>query len=80
MKCNFMRIFLEKSSINYSHPTMPNILEHAYFTPLSPCRVGLEVSVSASHTVGREFAPRPGHTKDHHKNGTNYLPALHAMR
>ena len=32
-------------------------------------------SVSASHTVGREFTSRPGHTKDHHKNGTNCLPA-----
>ena len=40
-----------------------------------PCRVGLVVSVSASHTVGREFASRPGLTKDHHKNGTNCLPA-----
>ena len=37
-------------------------------------------SVSASHTVGREFASQPGHTKDHHKNGTNCLPAWHAMR
>ena len=35
-------------------------------------------SVSASHMVGRGFASRPGHTKDHHKNGTNCLPALHA--
>ena len=32
-------------------------------------------SVSASRTVGREFASRPGHTNDHHKNGTNCLPA-----
>ena len=23
---------------------------------------------------------RPSHTKDHHKNGTNCLPAWHAMR
>ena len=23
---------------------------------------------------------RPGHTKDHHKNGTNCLPAWNAMR
>ena len=45
-----------------------------------PCRVGLVVSVSASHTVGREFASRPGHTTNHHKNGTNCLPAWHAMR
>ena len=45
-----------------------------------PCRVGLVVSVSASRTIGREFASLPGHTKDHHKNGTNCLPAWHAMR
>ena len=38
------------------------------------------VSVSASHTLGRGFASRQGHTKDHHKNGTNCLPAWHAMR
>ena len=41
-----------------------------------PCRVGLVVSVPASHTVARGFASRLGHTKDHH---TNYLPALHAF-
>ena len=40
-----------------------------------PCRVGSVGSVSASRMVGREFASRPGHTKDHHKNGTNCLPA-----
>ena len=40
-----------------------------------PCRVGLVGSVSASRTVGREFTSRPGHTKDHHENGTNCLPA-----
>ena len=44
-----------------------------------PCMVSLVVSVSASHTVGHEFASRPGHTKDHHQNGTNCLPAWHAM-
>ena len=31
---------------------------------------GLVVSVSASHAVGRGFASRSDHTKDHHKNGT----------
>ena len=45
-----------------------------------PCRVGLMVSVSASHTVGREFASWPGHTKYHHKNVTDCLPVWHAMR
>ena len=42
---------------------------------LEPRQVGLVVSVSASHAVGRRFAPRPGHTKNHHTNGTNWLPA-----
>ena len=44
-----------------------------------PCRVGLVGSVSTSRTVGREFASRPGRTKDHYKNGTNCLPAWYAM-
>ena len=43
------------------------------------CRVGSVGSVSSSRTVGREFASRPGHTEDHHKNGTNCLPALVCM-
>ena len=38
------------------------------------------VSMFASHTLGREFASRPGHTKDHHKNSTDCLPVWHAMR
>ena len=37
-------------------------------------RVGLVVSVSASHTAGRGFASRPGHTKDHHKHAWYTLP------
>ena len=32
-----------------------------------PCRVGLVVSISASHAAGRWFVSRPGHTKDHQK-------------
>ena len=31
------------------------------------------VCISA-HAIGRGFAPRPGYTKDHPKNGTNCLP------
>ena len=45
-----------------------------------PCWVGSVGSVFASRAVGREFASRPGHTKDHHKHGTNCLPVWHAMR
>ena len=35
-----------------------------------------------SHTVGRAFASRPGHTKDHHKNGTQCVRVVvwHAAR
>ena len=33
------------------------------------------VSVSV---VSRGFMPQPGHTKDHHKNVNNYLPAWQA--
>ena len=54
--------------INQGHQNIVN-------TKLKPCRVGSVGCVSASCTVGREFASRPGHTKDHHKNGTNCLPA-----
>ena len=43
-----------------------------------PRWVGLVVSVSTSHAVGRGFALRPGHTKDHYKNATNCFPAWHA--
>ena len=56
------------------------ILFIAILSLIRPCRVGSDGSLSASRTVGREFASRPGHTKDHHKNGTNCLPAWHAMR
>ena len=37
---------------------------------------GLLVSVSASYAVGLGF--EPGHTKDHHGNGTNCLLACYA--
>ena len=51
---------------------------HAHIHTSVPCRVSLVITVSVSHAVGRGFVSRPGHTKDHHKNGTNCLPALHA--
>ena len=35
---------------------------------------------SANFRSYDQFASCPGHTKDHHKNGTNCLPAWHAMR
>ena len=38
---------------------------------------GLVVSVSTSHEVGCGFAAQPGYTKDHYRNGTNCLSALH---
>ena len=39
---------------------------------------GLVVSVFASHVEGSGFVPWSSYTKDHHKNGTNYLHAWHA--
>ena len=57
--------------INQSIKNAPSF----FLTYVSPCRVCSVGSVSASRTVGREFASRPGHTKDHHKNDTNCLPA-----
>ena len=39
-----------------------------------PRRNSLMASVYASHAVGRGFTSRPGHTKDHHKTGTNCPP------
>ena len=38
---------------------------------------GLAVITCPPHVVGRGFAPRSGHTKHHHKNGTNCLPDWH---
>ena len=38
---------------------------------------GLVVSVSASHVVGHAFVSRQGHTKYHHRKGTNCLPDWH---
>ena len=59
----------------YIHPLRTGVKWQTIYSCNIPCRVGLEVSVSSSHTVGRGFASRPGHTKDHHKNGTN--PLIH---
>ena len=46
---------------------------------ITPCRDGLVVSVSASHTVGRVFAFPPGHTEDHHKMVQCASLHMHAM-
>ena len=44
-----------------------------------PRQVGLVVSMSTSQAVSCGFTPLTGHTKDHHKNGTNFLPAWHTL-
>ena len=54
------------------HPTLSNYTDTGL-----PCWDGLVVSVFTSLLVGPGFAPRPGHIKDHHKNGTNCLVARH---
>ena len=43
-----------------------------------PWHDGSVINESASHAVRRGFAPRLGHTKDHHKIGTNGVPAWYA--
>ena len=51
---------------------------HCISRSTSPCLVGLVVSMSTSAMVGGGFASWPGHTEDHHKNGTHCLPAWQA--
>ena len=42
--------------------------------------VGLDKWLACpTRTVGRGFMSWPGHTKDHHRNGTNCLPARNAL-
>ena len=65
-----------KGSIKYVDENSAYSISNTIYIP---CRVGLVVSMSTSHTISHKFASRPGHTKDHHKNGTNCLPAWHAM-
>ena len=54
--------------IRYAEP-FPEIhaSTNSAFLDGGPCQVGLVFRLFASHTVGRGFAPLPGHTKDHHK-------------
>ena len=55
-------------------------INHGY-THYTFDRVGSVGSVYASRTVGREFASRPGHTKDHHKKWYKLPPCIgtHAL-
>ena len=48
-----------------------------YVSLITDPNYGLVVRVTAFHEVGG-FASRPGHTKNHHKIGTNCFPAWHA--
>ena len=70
------KIYNTKDVKKYSNNTCISCVKLS----IRPCRVGSVSSVSASGMVGCEFASRPGHSKDHHKNGTNCLPAWHAVR
>ena len=81
-----VKIYIKKITHVYRHfgcfldSFHVHVLEITRLITYVPYRVGSVVSVSASHTVGRGFASRSVHTNDHHKNGTNCLPAWHAMR
>ena len=73
----------EKSGKNENFKIMATLtitMRHIRLWLIIPCRVGLVISVSASHTVGREFASRPAHTKDHYKNGKNSLQGMQCVR
>ena len=59
-------------------PSLRLFLRAPYDKKSVRVRRALVVGVSASRVVGRRFTPRPGYTKDHHKNGTNCLPAKQA--
>ena len=52
--------------------SMESVVTFMIIFIMTPCLVGLVVSVSASDTVGHGFVSRPGHT--------NCLPAWHAVR
>ena len=69
-----MHVELECISIKVKLKSITNALipQSIKYTN-SPGRVALVVSESASHAVGRGFAPHAGHTKDHHKDGTYCL-------
>ena len=79
-ECKFMNPECSVLSIRHKFWAWSQVSCRPRLPEFIPCRVGSVGSVSASCTVGREFASRPGHTKDDHKNGTNCLPAWHAMR
>ena len=76
----FFSTFRVFFNVDCSYPCYLKDILNIPYTVMRPCLVGSVGSVSASRTVGHEFASWPGHTKDHHKNGTNCLPAWHAMR
>ena len=79
--CIYLHSISTMRSGEPSQPILNVVIWQYYFkVTFQPCWVGLVVSVSVSHPVGREFTSWPGHTKDHHKNGTNCLPAWHEMR
>ena len=50
--------------------------EQAVVDAVHRARVALGL---ASHVAGPWFAPRSGHTKDHHRYDTNCLPAWHEV-
>ena len=61
---------------------MPHLLYkiiHIKAQSFLPRHDGLVICMSAFHKVGHGFASQSGHTKDHHKNGTDCLHALHAF-
>ena len=54
----------------FDHFSLLKKSEYKLFTRVLRTR-----AISERHVLGHEFAPLMGHTNDHHKNGTNYIPA-----
>ena len=69
----------ENQLIIFADDTSPRWISCAalldYDTMAGADKFGNLIIVSLILGSGREFASWPGHTKDHHKNGTNCLPA-----
>ena len=63
------------SNLNYQ---WMSLLTHYVLIFHNHVGLALWLACPSLNVVGCEFASRLGHTKDHHKNGTNCLPALHA--
>ena len=69
--------FFDQFKLSKSNQLTFIYLDYMFLWICWPCRDGLVVNVSSSHAVGHGFASPWVHSKDHHRNCTNCLPAWH---